>query len=103
MDIDNIAIPLLSTETKQAQWQTFAYCVNCKRIYQDDLPVAGLLMCPHCDKYALYRGLTKEEIKQRNLEIRPSDKAPAADDASKDPAGDPRQQHRRDRRRTKPL
>lgn len=95
MKLNKIAIPLLSEETKQAanRSATFAYCINCKRLYIDDLPMPGTILCPHCDRYALHRGLTEEEIEQRNLEIRPRDKAEP----------DTRKQHTADRRRTKPL
>lgn len=95
MKLDDIAIPLLSEETKQAANRnaTFAYCINCKRLYIDDLAVGGTVLCPHCDRYALHRGLTEEEIERRNLEIKEHDKAEP----------DTRKQHTADRRRTKPL
>lgn len=103
MKLDKIAIPLLSEETKQAASKTahYAYCINCKRLYIDDLPMPGTVLCPHCDRYALHRGLTEEEIARRNLEI---GSYPEPVEGPRDEAEpDTRKQHTADRRRTKPL
>lgn len=60
-NIDDLPIKLLSVAYLERKQTKFAYCPNCKEIFEDDMPSYGSLLCPRCD-YALLRGLTKIDI-----------------------------------------
>lgn len=48
--------------TELSRTKTYAVCHKCKKVYQDDAPQYGALMCPIC-LYAVERGLTKENAR----------------------------------------
>lgn len=58
------AIPLLSEEYRKARFG-FAYCQNCKTVYEDDQPLCGSILCPRCPEWALMRGLSAEEALEK--------------------------------------
>lgn len=48
--------------TELVKITTYAVCHNCKKVYQDDAPQYGSLMCPIC-RNAVERGVTKENAR----------------------------------------
>jgi len=55
-------IPSLKKEFKRRQLKTYAYCVNCKTLYLDDVQIMGSIVCPKCPGWAVYRGITQKEV-----------------------------------------
>jgi len=57
----------LSEAYKKVDWDTFAYCPNCGKVYIDDIPRWGSLYCPNPDcrhmGWCLERGLIKDPRK----------------------------------------